>query len=227
MAAHHLEGPARAVGHAVEVDLALAQRRGEIGHVVGQRRRRIHGEVDLAPVQPGPAAHQDVPLLLFRHGAAARLGGIGGAGVETVEIGRRAAGAALAQDDDVAAAADGRRLVPPVALAQRVGARRRGHQRRVTGTAGQIDERLDAGRALGLEDGDLQLDLAALRLLAILRHHQDEAFDPVALGRLEGTALALQPRRGRRASCQNQQESCQAAQEPQSRHGYLVPHRSL
>ena len=185
--------------------LMLGQRHGrrEIGHVVGQRRRGVHREIDLAPVEAGAAAQQDLALLLLGHGAAARLGGLAGARIEAVEIGRGAAGAALAQDDDVALAADVGGLVPPVAFGQRIGAGRRGDQRRIAGAAREIDHGLGAGRALGLQHRHLEAHLAALGLLAILRHDQHEAFDAIAARRLEGAALALQPRRGKRASCQN------------------------
>jgi hypothetical protein len=137
---------------------------------VGQGRRRIHRKVDLALVEAGAAAHQDVALLLLGHRPAAGLGGIGGARVEAVEVGRGAPGAALAHDDDIAAAADDGGLVPPVAFSQRIGAGTGGHQGRIAGTAREIEHRLRAGGALGLQHGHLQAHLAALGLLAILRH---------------------------------------------------------
>ena len=227
MPAHHLEAPARAVGYAVDVDAAKPHRRRQIGHVVGQHRRVVHAEVDLAAVDIGPAARQYFPLLLFGDGAAARLGRFGHAVVEAVEIGRRPTRAALTQDDHVALAADHGGLVPPVAFGQRVGAGGRGHQRRIAWAAREINQRLDAGRTLGLEDGDLQLDLAALRLVAILRDDQHEALDPVAARRLERAALTFETWCRDGALCQNEQKCCQAAQEPHSRHGYVLPHRGL
>ena len=66
-------------------------------------------KVDLAPVEAGAAAQQDVALLLLGHRAPARLGGLGGARIEAIEVGRGAARAALAQDDDVAAGGGWRR----------------------------------------------------------------------------------------------------------------------
>ena len=226
MPPHHFERPAGAVGHAVEIDPWQREGGGEVGDIVGERRGRIHREVDLAPVERRAAARHDIALLLFGNLAAAGLRGLRGARVEAFEIGCRPARAALAQDDDIAAAADVGRLVPPIAFGQGIGAGIGRHQRRIAGTTREIDQRFQACAALGLQDRDLEPDLAALRKVTILGDDEDEAFDPVAARRLEGTALALQPRRGHGVSCQSQQQSCQDIRE-QPIHEGLLPHRSL
>src|SRR5205807_5559299 len=105
-------------------------------------RRGVHRQIYFAFVEAGAAVHQDVLLLLFGHRPAARPGGVAGARIEAVEIGRRSAGAALARDDDVTATADGGGLVPPVAFGKRVGTGARGDQRRIAGTAREIDQGL-------------------------------------------------------------------------------------
>ena len=226
MPPHHIETPARAIGHAIEIDARQREGGREIGDVIGQRRSREHREIDLASLERGAAAHQDIELLLFGDRPSAGLGRLGGARVEAVEIGRRSTGAALTHDDNVTAATDIGRLVPPIAFGQGIGAGARRHERRVAGPTREIDERFEAGRALGFQDGNLQPDLATQRLLAVLRNDQHEALGAVAARRLEGTALALQPGRGHGVSCRSQQQSCQNVPE-QSRHEEVLPHLSL
>ena len=82
-------------------------------------------------------------------------------------------------------------------------------------------------RALGLQDGDFQMHVAAvLPLRPVLRHDQGVALDLVAARRFEHAAFALQPRRGGRGACQKHHENCQPGAKPQS-HRLFVPHRSL
>ena len=110
MAAHHLERPARAVGHAIDVDACSRPTWRSQGR---PRRRPAPACVYIARsiLRRSKPARQRTRISRSCCSVTARRRALAGSlvrGIEAVEVGLRAAGAALAQDDDVAAAADDR-----------------------------------------------------------------------------------------------------------------------